>query len=102
LWPTNRDRSGFYYGTGYLSHALAVAFSVAAFVAWWILIGFSLEDTCFFWWMGVNAVLLVICQLLPMRLSRSFWIGWFVKFDPGWRESKTRETLQTHPRVLSA
>ncbi len=93
---------GFYYGTGYVSCALAVAFSVATFGVWWILIGFSLEDTRFFWWMGVNAVLLVLCQPLLMRLSRSFWISWFVKFDPNWRESTTREPLLTYPQVLNA
>ena len=60
---------GFYYGTGYVSYALTVAFSVATFIAWWVLIGFSLDDTRFFWWMGTNAVLMVLMQPLFMRLS---------------------------------
>ena len=78
---------GFYYGTGYVSYALTVAFSVATFVAWWVLIGFSTEDNRFFYWLGLNAVLLVVCQPILMRLSRSLWLSWFVKYDPNWREN---------------
>jgi uncharacterized protein (DUF983 family) len=85
--PTEIE-TGFYYGTGYVSYALTVAFSVASFIAWWVIIGFSLDDSRFFWWLGVNAVLLVILQPLIMRLSRSLWLSWFVKYDPDWRENK--------------
>ena len=53
---------GFYYGTNMISYALAVLFSVATFILWWILIGFSLQDKRFFVWIGVNAVLLVLLQ----------------------------------------
>ena len=38
---------GFYYGTGYVSYALTVALSVSTLVAWWVLIGFGLEDNRF-------------------------------------------------------
>lgn len=85
--PTEIE-TGFYYGTGYVSYALTVAFSVASFIAWWVIIGFSLEDTRFFWWMGVNAVVLVLLQPLIMRLSRSLWLSWFVKYDPDWKNTK--------------
>ena len=71
----------FYYGTGYVSYALAVAVSVASFVAWWTLIGFSLQDSRFFWWIGFNALLLVAMQPYLMRLSRTVWLSFFVKFD---------------------
>ena len=71
----------FYYGTGYVSYALAVAISVASFVAWWVLIGFSLQDSRFFWWIGFNAVLLIALQPYLMRLSRTVWLSFFVKFD---------------------
>ena len=76
---------GFYYGTSYVSYALTVAFSVATFVAWWLLIGFSLNDNRIFWWLGVNAVLLLLLQPLFMRVSRTMWLSWFVKYDPDWR-----------------
>ncbi|MEY4885168.1 MAG: hypothetical protein RL151_477 [Bacteroidota bacterium] len=83
--PTEIE-TGFYYGTGYVSYALTVAISVASFIAWWVLIGFSLQDTRFFWWMGSNAVFLILLQPLIMRLSRSLWLSWFVKYDPNWKE----------------
>ena len=85
--PTEIE-TGFYYGTGYVSYALTVAFSVASFIAWWVIIGFSLDDTRFFWWMGINAVVLVLLQPLIMRLSRSLWLSWFVKYDPDWKNTK--------------
>ena len=75
---------GFYYGTGYVSYALTVALTVSTLVAWWVLIGFSTEDNRFFWWMGLNAIFLILIQPLLMRLSRSIWISWFVSYDPEW------------------
>jgi len=77
---------GFYYGTGYVSYALAVAISVATLVAWWVLIGFSFEDRRFFYWMGVNAVILILLQPWLMRFARSLWLSWFVRYDPQWKE----------------
>lgn len=79
---------GFYYGTGYVSYALTTAFSVTTFIAWWVLIGVSTEDNRFFWWLGINAVLMVLLQPVIMRLSRSLWLSWFVKYDPNWRNNK--------------
>jgi uncharacterized protein (DUF983 family) len=76
---------GFYYGTGYVSYALTVALTVSTLVAWWVLIGFSTEDNRFFWWLGSNAVLLILLQPWLMRLSRSLWISWFVSYDPEWQ-----------------
>lgn len=78
---------GFYYGTGYVSYAISVAFSVTTFLAWWVLIGFSTEDSRFFYWLGLNAVLLLALQPLLMRLSRSLWLSWFVPYDPYWRKN---------------
>lgn len=82
--PTEKE-VGFYYGTGYVSYALAIAISVSTLVAWLVLIGMSTSDNRFFWWLGFNAVLLVVLQPWLMRLSRSIWISWFVKHDPDWR-----------------
>src|ERR1700722_10112376 len=43
---------GFYFGSSYVSYALAVALTVATFVAWWVLIGFSLHDNRLFYWIA--------------------------------------------------
>lgn len=77
---------GFYYGTSYVSYALTVALSVATLILWWLTIGLSTDDNRFFYWLGCNAVFLVALQPWLMRLSRSFWISWFVKHDPDWEK----------------
>lgn len=76
---------GFYYGTGYVSYALTVALSVATLVAWWVLIGFGLQDNRFLYWLLSNAVLLIVLQPWLMRVSRSIWISWFVSYEPDWQ-----------------
>lgn len=93
--PTEKE-PGFYYGTGYVSYALAVAISVATFVAWFVLIGMSVHDNRFFMWLITNAVILVLLQPWLMRLSRSIWISWFVKYDPDWEKNpvNNKETLE--------
>jgi hypothetical protein len=78
---------GFYYGTGYVSYALSIAISVVSFVLWYLIIGISLNDYRFFGWMGCNALLLVLLQPLIMRLSRTLWLSWFIKYDPNWKKN---------------
>lgn len=75
---------GFYYGTNMISYALAILFSVVTFFAWWIIIGFSLRDQRFFYWIAINAVLLISLQPPLMRLSRSVWIYFFVPYSSNW------------------
>jgi uncharacterized protein (DUF983 family) len=85
---------GFYYGTSYVSYALSVALSGGSLVAWWLIIGLSTEDNRFFFWMGFNALLLILLQPWLMRLSRSFWISWFVKFDPDWKDHQPEDVSE--------
>ena len=84
--PTEKE-PGFYYGTGYVSYALGVAISVSTFIAWYVLIGMSVHDNRFFYWMITNAILLVVTQPWMMRISRSIWISWFVKYEPNWERT---------------
>jgi len=77
--------TGFYYGTGYVSYAITVAFSVSTFVAWYVIFGMSINDSRVFWWMGTNALLMILLQPWFMRLSRAIWLSFFVKYDPDWR-----------------
>lgn len=79
---------GFYYGTGYVSYALTIALSVSTLVAWWVLIGFGLQDNRFLYWLLSNAVLLIVLQPWLMRVSRSIWISWFVSYEPDWQSRK--------------
>lgn len=85
---------GFYYGTSYVSYVLAVGISVASFLFWFLTIGMSLDDNRFFFWIGFNGVLLIALQPWLMRVSRSFWISWFVKHDPDWREHQPEDVSE--------
>jgi len=80
--------TGFYYGTGYVSYILAVALSVASFIAWLVIVGMSLKDNRFFWWIGFNAILLILLQPYLMRLSRALWLSFFVKYNADWKSGK--------------
>ena len=77
---------GFYYGTNIVSYTLAFLISVASFILWWVFIGFSLQDKRFFFWMGANAVLLVLLQPPLMRLSRTIWLAFFVPYSANWEK----------------
>jgi uncharacterized protein (DUF983 family) len=84
---------GFYYGTGYVSYAVTVAFSIATFIAWKVLIGmsFDIDDNRIFYWLGTNVFFLLLMQPPLMRLSRSLWLSWFVSYDKDW-QNKSPET----------
>lgn len=86
---------GFYYGTAYVSYALTVAFSVSTFVAWWVLVGFSVQngDYRLLYWGITNAVLLLLLQPVFMRLSRSLWLSWFVKYEPDWKNKPVEKRI---------
>ena len=82
---------GFYYGSSYVSYAASIALSVATFVAWWVLIGFSLQDNRFFYWLTFNAVFLIAAQPYLMRLARTGWLMFFVRYDINWRTPPTQQ-----------
>jgi hypothetical protein len=77
---------GFYYGTNMVSYGLAVLICIVTFFTWWGIVGFSLSDNRFFWWIGVNAFLLLALQPPLMRISRAVWLSFFVRYSPQWRE----------------
>ena len=81
---------GFWYGTGYVSYGLAFLFSVITFFAWWLIIGLSTEDNRFFWWMGINGLLLVLLQPWLMRFSRAVYLYIFVKYDPDYTKTAAK------------
>ncbi len=84
---------GFWYGTSYVSYALTVALSVATFVAWVVLIGVSVRegDTRIFWWLGINAVILIVAQPWLMRISRVLYIRFFVSYDKDYKKTRPKE-----------
>ncbi len=82
---------GFWYGTGYVSYALAVAVSATTFVAWLVLIGVSVDDNRIFAWLITNIVLLLVIQPWLMRLSRVIYLYIFVRYDKDYTATKPQE-----------
>lgn len=87
---------GFYFGSSYVSYAFTVAFSVATFVAWWVLAGFSLYDNRIFYWLALNAFLLIALQPYFMRLARTGWLAFFVRYDKNWRTNPIQPLERTN------
>jgi hypothetical protein len=90
---------GFYYGTSYISYALTVALSVITFIAWWLTIGFSLEDHRLFYWIGINGLLLLLLQPWLMRLSRAVWLSFFVQYTMDWDQPDPAEPDPGEPEL---
>ncbi len=78
---------GFYYGSGYISYGVAVVLSAATCIAWWVLIGFS-SDNRLLNWLIFNALLLIIAQPYLMRVARTVWLAFFVRYDKNWRTNR--------------
>ena len=76
---------GFYYGTSYVSYVLSILISVFIVIIWFLVIGLS-EITLLVSWMVFNGIVLLLLQPWLMRLSRSIWISWFVRYDSSWKE----------------
>lgn len=78
---------GFWYGTAYISYAITVLFCVFSFALWFLTIGFSLTDQRFFWWLGINGILLVALQPWFMRLSRAMYLYFFVSYNADYKNA---------------
>ncbi len=74
-------QTGFYFGTGFVSYGLTVLFSGITFAIWWFTVGMSVRDNRIWWWLGLNAGLLLLLQPPIQRLARSVWIAFFVRYD---------------------
>ena len=82
---------GFWYGTGYVSYAISVLYLIITFIAWYLIIGMSVDDNRFFWWMGLSIITLIILQPWLMRLSRVLYLLFFVRYDPGYKTNPVRK-----------
>jgi hypothetical protein len=82
---------GFWYGTGYVSYFLVVLLSAVTFIGWWLTIGISIDDNRIFYWLIVNAVLVVVLQPWLMRLSRAVYIYFFIRYNPDYENAPTVE-----------
>lgn len=68
----------FYYGAMYVSYGLQVALFVAVAIAIWVFLPNAGVIT---YMVGVGIIAVVLLPI-NLRLSRSIWIHFFVKYDP--------------------
>lgn len=68
---------GFYFGATYVSYAFNVAWLVPTFLFVRFVLGFEFKV-----FVITMFVLLPILTPLISRLSRAFWLSFFVKYDP--------------------
>jgi uncharacterized protein (DUF983 family) len=87
---------GFYYGSSYVSYAMSVALSVASLIGWWLFVGLSIYDNRFIYWLVFNAALLIVLQPLLMRLARSIWLAFFVRYDKDWQTKPPEPAERTN------
>jgi hypothetical protein len=73
---------GFWYGTGYVSYVMCVAFSVFNLAWYWLIFGISWRDNSVFHWLIINGALLVLAMPALMRWSRTLYLNFFVTYDP--------------------
>ena len=83
--------TGFWFGTGYVSYALAVAVTVATFVAGVILFNVSFSNNSIFYWLVFDVVFLLLIQPWLMRISRVIYIYIFVRYDEDYDVHKPKE-----------
>ena len=86
---------GFYYGSSYISYAVAVVLSAATCIAWWVLIGFS-SDYRLSYWLVFNAAFLITAQPYLMRVARTVWLAFFVRYDKNWRTNPPQPLERTN------
>ena len=87
---------GFYFGSSYVSYALTIALSVATFIAWWIFVGISINDNRVLYWLPVNAFFILLLQPYLMRVSRTGWLAFFVRYDKDWKTTPPQPLERTN------
>lgn len=71
-----RMEPSFFFGAMYVSYGVGVAFSVAAFVISFLILGLSLNTT----FIAIIVTLIVFMPFI-MRVSRNIWINLFMSYD---------------------
>ncbi|RKS56002.1 uncharacterized protein DUF983 [Gillisia mitskevichiae] len=66
----------FFFGAMYVSYALGVAVSVAAFIIAYVFLGGGLMTT----FIAITVSLIVLMPII-LRLSRNIWINMFLSYD---------------------
>ena len=78
---------GFWYGTAYISYAVTVLFCILVLYSGSLPSDFHLTDHRFFWWLGINGILLIVLQPWFMRLSRAMYLYFFVAYNADYKNT---------------
>lgn len=81
---------GFWYGTGYVSYALVILFSIITFIIWMLTIGISIDDNRIFLWLLINAILVIVLQPWFMRFSRAVYLNFFVHYNKNYDKEEKK------------
>lgn len=73
---------GFFYGSMYVSYGLAIAVSVAVFMAMYITSLLLATDVNFYLYLAIDAILLLILTPYMFQFSRAVWLNLFIKYAP--------------------
>ncbi|MEO6546794.1 MAG: DUF983 domain-containing protein [Ferruginibacter sp.] len=93
---------GFYYGTSFVSYAFAIAITVATFIVWWVIVGISVDDNRVFYWIAVNAIILILLQPYMMRLARTIWLAFFLRYDADWQQHEIKRPYSENKTMKDA
>ena len=86
---------GFYYGTGYVSYGLTIAFTVFNLIWFALFVGIDFTNNSIFWFMGIDILIILLFQPLLMRYARVLYLWMFVNYhsyDDSTRTDKLAET----------
>jgi uncharacterized protein (DUF983 family) len=85
--------SGFFFGTGYVSYALSVAFLIGYFAAFHLLFGLSIQQEQTIINCLISAIVfLILIQPWMMRFSRILYLNLFVSYDSNWNNPEKKDT----------
>ena len=93
---------GFYYGTSYVSYALTIATTAITFIAWWMIVGISVDDNRVLYWIPVNAFILILLQPIFMRIARTIWLAFFVRYDADWEKHEIKKPYSENKDLKNA
>lgn len=79
---------GFWFGTIYVSYAIAVLISTISFFCWWLVVGISTSDNRILYWLMFNSILIILLEPWLMRLSRAAYLYFFIKYNKNYENER--------------
>jgi len=79
---------GFWWGTSYINYAMSVLVGFIIALFWAVFFGFSVYDNSVYFFLITTVSLLILLQPFIMRLGRSLYLSFFIKFKPSHAQKK--------------